>query len=1222
MSAAAADPLEAGAGDDEPFALSGALPGPGMTVIEASAGTGKTFTLAGLATRFLAEGTDPEAILAVTFTRMATGELRERVRRRVASTEAALGGFLDHGTGPTDEVASLLTQGPRASVEDRRSRLSDAIAAFDGLTITTTHGFCQLVLAGLGSAGDLDAATTLLEDQGDLLGQVVSDLYLRWAERHRTRPPFDYAAAVAAAAAAVANPDAELVPSPEGDHLLSRLAFAARRRLAERLAEADLLTYDQVLTRLAATLADPGRGPAACERLRRRYRVVLVDEMQDTDPTQWEVLRRAFGGGDTVLVLIGDPKQAIYAFRGADVHAYLAAHRQARRFTLASNWRADQPLLDATEALLSPLQLGHPAIRFRPVRAPSHRQTGGLAGAPCDAPLRVRLVPDRHPEIPSTRSKGLLVKPELARWIAADVAGEIAALLGSSATVPGADAPRPVTPADVAVLTRTNAQAETVRAALREAGVPAVVAGDSSVIDSRAARDWLRLLDALQEPASRSGAVAAAGTLFIGWSATEIASAGEGRWEEVHDRLRRWSAVLAERGPAVLARTVTSDEGLPARLLAVEGGERVLTDSAHTAELLHAQAVAGHLGASALRAWLAARLEEARSPGGASPEERARRIDSDAEAVQVLTVHRAKGLEFGVVACPYLWDPGGSFGSDPVWFHTDDDGPRHLDVGGPSGDRKVQRAYSAERAKQEARGEDLRSLYVALTRARHQVVLWWARAFGANRSPLGRLLTSRDESGVVGPGDGKEPDAKRVRSALLPLAERSGGRLVVETAGLLGITPDGRRGASARSGGPGDTARPPGEQRSTATPPDDAGNDGDAGGADDAGGAGGAAGELLAGLELAAFGRSLDMRWRRASYSSIVAPVHGDPVGSEAEDPGVGDEPTSQEVSGPPVPALPDDPAEARPCPLGEVPRGAEVGTFVHRLLEEADFAAPDVATRIAAAATRADPSGRLAGDPGTLAEGLALAMATPLGPHLPEVTLGQVGRADRLDELQFELPLAGGDRPGGQLTVADLAGLLGEHLPPGDRLAGYPDRLADPALAGSLRGYLTGSLDLVWRHPGPSGGTWWVADYKTNWLGDDLDGHAPLTTWHYRPAALDAEMHRRHYPLQALLYTVALHRYLRWRLPGYDPEVNLGGVLYLFVRGMVGPDTPHFGGEPAGVWSWRPPTGLVPALSVLLGTGQRPGDRSDNRPARPDSRPARPAGTKRGARPAPGGRR
>ncbi|HET9072349.1 MAG TPA: UvrD-helicase domain-containing protein [Acidimicrobiales bacterium] len=1139
--------VEAGGAGAAAFDLSGPLPDAGTTVIEASAGTGKTFTLAGLTARYLAAGVDPSAILAVTFTRMATGELRDRIRRRLAQTEAALEGALAHGTEPGDEVAALLAAGARPEVEARRQRLADAVAAFDGLTVTTTHGFCQLVLAGLGSAGDLDVGATLLEDPDDLLEEVVADLYLRRAEWDRARPPFGFAAARAAAAAAIANPDALLVPDPAEGYLLSRLAHGARKGLAERLQDANLLTYDHVLTRLAATLGDPARGAAACTRLQERYQVVLVDEFQDTDPVQWEVLRRAFGTGATTLVLIGDPKQAIYAFRGADVHAYLAAHRQARRFTLGANWRADQPLLDATDALLSPLQLGHPAIRFRSVEAPAAHRRPGLLDAPVCAPLRVRLVPDRHAELPRTPSRQLLAKGPASAWIADDVAAEAAALLASPATVPDGPGRRPIRPNDVAVLTRTNAQADSVRAALRAAAVPAVLAGGSNVFASAAARDWLRLLEALQEPASRGRAAAAARTPFLGLTAAEVAAADERRWEAVHDRLHRWAAVLAERGVAALHRTVTVGEGLPARLLAVDGGERTLTDLGHIGELLHAEALAGQLGAPALRAWLEARVDEARPGSGAAPDERARRLDSDAEAVQVLTVHRAKGLEFGVVLCPFLWDAGREGGSGPVLFHRQDEGdagPRYLDVGNPDGDRKAAYARSVAQAREEARGEDLRTLYVAVTRARHQVVLWWARASNAHRSALGRLLTARDEDGRVGPGDRQEPDERRVRAALAPLEARAAGLLVVETAAAHRLP--------AAAGEPRPAATPP--------PPEAFAPD----------------------LATATFDRTLDRRWRRASYSSIVAAAHDEPVGSEPEDPGIGDEPADGAATAPPAPA-------GEPCPLADMPRGAEVGTFVHGLLEAVDFQAPDVPAALTAAAVRADPPGTLGGDPRRLGAGLALALATPLGPALPGVALRDVGRAERLDELRFELPLAGGDRPDGAVDTAELAALLAEHIPAGDPLAGYPERLADPLLAASLRGYLTGSLDLVFRRPGPAGGTWWIADYKTNWLGDDGSGPAALTTWHYRPEALAEEMQRRHYPLQALLYAVALHRYLRWRLPGYTPQRNLGGVLYLFLRGMVGPTAPEVGGVAAGVFAWSPPTRLVTDLSALLGTGRRP---------------------------------
>ena len=218
------------------------------------------------------------------------------------------------------------------------------------------------------------------------------------------------------------------------------------------------------------------------------------------------------------------------------------------------------------------------------------------------------------------------------------------------------------------------------------------------------------------------------------------------------------------------------------------------------------------------------------------------------------------------------------------------------------------------------------------------------------------------------------------------------------------------------------------------------------------------------------------------------------------------------------------------------------------------------------------------------LARAVDAALSTPLGPLLPGTTLAHIARPDRADEMRFELPVAGGDQPVGQVSTADIARLLGRDWPAAGALAGYPARLLDPVLATELRGDLTGSLDLVFRRRDDLGRErWYVADYKTNWLGDDGQS---LTAWDYRPDALDAEMQRHHYPLQALLYLVALHRYLRWRLPGYDPDRHLGGVLYLFLRGMTGPDTPLTQGQPAGVFSWAPPARLIAGLSDLFGTG------------------------------------
>jgi exodeoxyribonuclease V beta subunit len=265
---------------------------------------------------------------------------------------------------------------------------------------------------------------------------------------------------------------------------------------------------------------------------------------------------------------------------------------------------------------------------------------------------------------------------------------------------------------------------------------------------------------------------------------------------------------------------------------------------------------------------------------------------------------------------------------------------------------------------------------------------------------------------------------------------------------------------------------------------------------------------------------------------------------------------------------------------LAAGPGGTAFGTFVHTVFEATDFAAPDLdaelARTVSAALARRPVD---IGDRAMVIAGLRAAIETPLGPLVGGRRLRDVRRADRLDELTFELPLVGGDEPRGELTPGAIAAVLRQHLAPSDPLAGYADRLEDPELRASVRGYLTGSIDLVMR----VGDAFAIADYKTNWLAAPGE---PLTAWHHRPAALVAEMEHAHYGLQALLYTAALHRYLRWRLRAYDPERHLAGVLYLFVRGMTGPATPVVDGIPCGVFSWRPPASLVVALSDVLDRG------------------------------------
>jgi exodeoxyribonuclease V beta subunit len=1065
----------------------------GVTVLEASAGTGKTYTIAALAARYVAEGTPLERILLVTFTRMATGELRERVRERLVSVERGL----VHG-GADDDVVTLLAGDRERAIP----RLRRALADFDAATIATTHGFCQEVLAGLGMAGDPDPDTTFVEDVSDLVDEVVDDLYVR--RFHRAgRPAFPRAQAAAIVRAAVETPAVALAAaSGEEPEMRRRLALVARDELEARKRSLAIMTYDDLLTRLDDALDDA----EAVARLRGRYDVVLVDEFQDTDPVQWDILRRAFDAPDVTLVLIGDPKQAIYAFRGADVYAYLDAAASARtRATLETNWRSDQALIDAYDALFGVARLGHPGIAYRRVRA-AHSDGAELPGAP----LRVRVVRRDHPGIELTPRAQTIRKDSAVDHVARDVAAEIVATLRSGRVAPG----------DIAVLVPTNRNAARIREALEQANVPAVINGAGSVFATEPAREWLTLLEAIERPASPSRAHSAALTCFVGWSAERVACAEEAEWEALHGRLHDWARALREEGVAALAETIAVAERLPERVLAAVDGERRLTDLRHVAELLHAAARAEQLGTTALTVWLRRRIAEADRDAG--NEERSRRLESDADAVQVLTVHRSKGLEFPVVYVPFLWEPGFiPREPHPVAVH---DPERVLDVGlaGPEFDRHCRQEVV------EQRGEDLRLAYVALTRARHRAVIWWAPTYDARHSPLGRLLFAQDAEGTVAPEGTTTPSDAVAAARFAALRDAAPGCIAIEDSRVTGLPP---------------SWSPPLERASD--------------------------------LAAAVFDRTLDARWRRTSYTDITADAHDARVASEPEDDDtIRDEPAPPaggDGAGWPPPKAGEDAewppsavgdAAVSPLPLAAMPAGPAIGTFVHRVLEAADFAAPDLITELATHVTARTLD---VGDPARVVAGLAAAIETPLGPLLDDRPLRAFRREDRLDELAFELPLAGGEEPSGRLTLRAIAAVLRAH---GDEL-GYAERLEDPALRSDVRGYLTGSIDLVVR----LGDRFALLDYKTNWLAPPGE---PLAPRHHGPDVLAAEMRRAHYGLQALLYAVALHRFLRWRLPAYDPDRNLAGVLYLFLRGMTG-------APGQGVFAWRPSGALVSDLSDVL---------------------------------------
>jgi exodeoxyribonuclease V beta subunit len=1128
------------------FSLLDPLPS-GCVAIEASAGTGKTYTLAGLVVRFVAEeAVRVEELLIVTFTRAAAAELRDRVRSRLSEAAAALRRPSD--IPATDELLAFLAASDR---ECRLDRLEQAVADFDAATITTIHGFATQVLATLGSAAPGDPDASLLDDTNDLVEAVCADVLATESVGDPTiadqLPELENLTKLCIKV--LGNPGIHVIPGTDDAGStpvaarLRRLVDSAVDEVHRRRRAAGTLSFDDLLTRLRDALSE---GSTAVTSLRRRFRIALIDEFQDTDPVQWEIFSRLFGGPvyRSPLVLVADPKQAIYAFRGANVHTYLeAAHRPGTtRATLGVNRRSDGALLDALGHLFEGATFGDPRIEFVQVKpAPEHQglrlTTDDGAAVPA---LRVRLAlgddlfRNEHGEIPTRIAEAA---------IARDLACQVQHLLETTwIPSPGEIAPkRRVRPSNVAVLIGTNAEAERVQAALHRLAIPAVVTRSDSVLRSAAATQWRWLLTALTRPADPTRARAAALSWFFGWTVAELDAADDAKLSQVQDQLFRWAETLDAQSTVGFCAKVWSDSGVAARVLATSDGDRDFTDLDHIAGLLQASTA----GRRPTAAGLLATLKQLESKAGGDPETdlTARQVESEAEAVRIMTVHAAKGLEFPIVCVPTLWRNSLAVAHEIV-FQDPDTGLRTFDIANGEGWPTASDAKARKvRANDEARGENLRLLYVALTRAQHKTLVWWSRVQGCDITGLAHVLFARSNGAIdpelfAAPKVVLPPDSDAATALEYAFSRAVDGVAVTVTGsadGPVHLWADGASRAPSRA------------------------------------------------IGLAVLDRVLVRANRRWSFSAISDRAREaalDPEDESLGDSGAADEPPEAVDAVPP-----GDAALASDLPLGAVAGGAQFGTLVHEVLERVDFASGDLDAEL-----RTHIGDRLRWNPWpvdteTLVKGLRSAIETPLGPLFKGQRLRDFARSERIGELGFELRLGGQGRFATDRSIGEL--VLG-YLPEDDPLRRWAQHLAAGEFGVKLAGHLTGSIDLVARVCDGTGADapprFVVVDYKTNTLGER--GRAPQSI-DYHPYALPAAMAEHHYPLQALLYSVALHRYLRWRVPGYEPAKHFGGTAYLFVRGMAGAGTPVVGGNPHGVFSWQVPPELVSALSDLLdGTG------------------------------------
>ena len=1186
----------------------------GTTLIEASAGTGKTFTLAGLFLRLLLEhGISHRQLLIVTYTEAATAELRGRIRARLVEAQAAFA----PNAQPDDPLFCALRERLAGSDPDFRhtqATLAQSLIGFDETPIYTIHGFCQRVLHDRafesGSLFDVELVT----DPRPLLDELVGDWWrqtfagtsggssslqtgfalaagfspallrklLEETLRHPalqlmagataaelpallSRLDIQFAEAVAVFAAshqelraqfgdaatwatgkyhkdaamdaAFANFAAcfqgnggtddfgvfgDFTPEVLTEHtnkrrtknphqtpqhrffeLCSELAETQRRlrgawqlafhewandELPRRKRERKVQTFDDLLTRLDDTLRGPG-GDALAAVVTQQYTAALIDEFQDTDPVQWRIFHRLFGGSDQRLFLIGDPKQAIYGFRGADVFTYLTAAAAApHAHTLGMNWRSESGLVAAVNGIFG----NHPCP-FVVRDIGFHRTTA--AGEADNAPFTDNGTRPAPLQLWFCQAEEPLTKTKAEPMLAEMAATEIVRLLAPATSAWLGE--RAIRPADIAVLVEGHRQAELVAQALRTRGIPAVQQTQQGVFASEEAAQLQILLTAIAEPDAEPRLRAALATDILGFDAQELETLAhdETTWAARREDFRAWLALWNTAGFLPMFRGLLQTQHVRRRWLALPDGERRLTNLLHLAELLHTAATERRLGVNGLRQHLAHRCANSHEAG----DEEMLRLERDDNAVQLVTIHRSKGLEYPVVFCPFFFraaEPARNPRPDElILCHDREQGAAMLgDLGSPRRDEHERQAA------EERLAENVRLLYVALTRARNRCYFAWGDFTNGTTAPdwLFTPLTLTEESAPV--------------QALSAAAET----LIAET----------KRAAveALVAGVPSIAVMPPPAPDKTAWTP---------------------AVESTAALAPRTFIGPIRRDWRVASFSWLTAGRR-----DESPDYDTGTVATSVTT------ALPESGS------IHAFPRGMEAGTCLHKVFERIDFATV-TETALDSIISNALGEHGLARDfAPTVAQLVQRTLAVPLDDGEPRLQLGQLRANERLNELEFCFPLR-------RFSATELRARLARHgatLP-----LGFPhalERLEFSPVEGVLRGF----MDLVFRQRG----RWWLMDWKSNWLGPRTED--------YTPATVAAEMAAHHYPLQYLLYTLALDRWLALRVPGYDYARDFGGVRYLFLRGLD-PGRPEL-----GVFADKPSTELIADLRDLLLTAPEGG--------------------------------
>jgi exodeoxyribonuclease V beta subunit len=853
-------------------------------------------------------------------------------------------------------------------------------------------------------------------------------------------------------------------------------AFAVTE-LQKKKKEQNVQYFDDLLITLINALQTKS-GDVLGQVIRQNYKAALVDEFQDTDNTQYQILTRLFSHRSSLLFMIGDPKQAIYSFRGADIFSYMQAARSAAaKFTLTENWRSQPGLITAVNTIFGNNQAPF-VFEEIPFAAGKAARQAANQNPSSNPPLILwYLAAGRF----STDDK-LINKGDAIQLIAEAVGAEISQLLSDSP---------PVAPGDIAVLVRTNDQAQLIKNILSSRYIPSVLYSTGNIFDSREAYEMQKILKGIADPANIALIKAALTTDLMGMLAEDLISDDlESRWWE--NRLARFNEynLLWDRyGFIRMLRLLLVAEQVRERLLSLPDGERRLTNVLHLTEVLHRRSMDKNTGMTDLIKWLA----EQRDPRTPRLEENQLRLESDEKAVKIVTIHKSKGLEYPVVFCPFGWEKSLIRNEEFTFHDIDDDRRLTLDVGTDANDRHIALAQN------EILSENLRLLYVALTRAKDRCYLVWGRINTAETSALAYLLHGDVHSQSGDPTEDftlltKEQFIAKTDSEfvedLRQLARKSQNTIQLEPLPV------------------------PSELDIRIRPQK----------------------ESEISLFSLNFNGKIDHSWKISSYSSLVSAGRPD-VDWPDRDVARNDFELDRTI---PSDATTPDRSQGD-ISIFSFPKGTRAGIFFHDILEHYDFAATNSDELAQLVRKKLQQYGFDQKWQATVCRAISDVLSITLQPDLANLKLSSIRMGARVNEMEFYFPI-------NYLSPRNLPKIFRSHSEAENLkvFSGNLEKLDFRPLQGFMKGY----IDLVFQHAG----RFYLLDWKTNYLGPNLDDYGQL--------ALFQTMQKDLYVLQYHLYTLALHQYLRYRKPEYCYEENFGGVFYIFIRGVDhtrGPETGVF---------------------------------------------------------------